>query len=138
MRISDWSSDVCSSDLRALIDPRDRSVVQMRFIKTGRAVKSNATLMSTQTEISKALIELIRHEIQDAKNLDVSDVVRKSTGFSRENWTFLATWQDESGFHKLPLILRRDHAGSLLEPDRQCEYGVMNRSAEKRVGKECI
>src|SRR3546814_5690481 len=41
MRISDWSSDVCSSDLNALID-RDRAGVQRLHIGMVRSVAQHA------------------------------------------------------------------------------------------------
>lgn len=72
-----------------------------------------------------ALEKLLRNQMPKALDLRIWDLTRMSTGFSRENWTFLATWRDDEGKQRLPLILRRDPPGSLLETDRRHEHGVL-------------
>lgn len=75
--------------------------------------------------LADALCQLIGHQIPEAKAIAVSQPVRVSTGLSRENWLFSAQWQDTAGAHDIPMILRRDPAGSLLDTDRRHEYAVL-------------
>ncbi len=84
-----------------------------------------AKIIERNDDIVTGLRAFLAFELGDAQHLALSDLKRTSTGFSRENWTFVAHWRDASGDHSLPLILRRDPPGSLLETDRRCEFGVL-------------
>lgn len=79
-----------------------------------------------ESGLAYALSRLINHEMPTARNISVTSPVRTSTGLSRENWLFTARWDDDGGTHNIPMILRRDPAGSLLETDRQHEYAVLH------------
>jgi aminoglycoside phosphotransferase (APT) family kinase protein len=88
--------------------------------------------LSTLAKIGEAddglvagLKKFLCHELGDARGLTLSKPTRTSTGFSRENWTFVARWTDQSGDHEEPLILRRDPPGSLLDTDRRSEFEVL-------------
>lgn len=59
--------------------------------------------------------------ILGSSDLRVTQLDRKSTGMSRENWTFVAKG---SGVHDA-LILRRDPVGGMLDTDRRAEYEVL-------------
>ena len=55
----------------------------------------------------------------------IGEVRRTSSGFSRENWIFDATWTAGGQLHHRPLIARRDPPGSVLNTDRRVETAVL-------------
>jgi aminoglycoside phosphotransferase (APT) family kinase protein len=57
-------------------------------------------------------------------DLRVAQLDRKSTGMSRENWTFVAHAEERGALNEA-LILRRDPVGGMLDTDRRAEYEVL-------------
>lgn len=64
-------------------------------------------------------------QLPRAEGLVIRGLRRTTGGQSRENWPFDASWTDADGHHDLPLLLRRDPVGSVLETDRRVEFGVL-------------
>jgi aminoglycoside phosphotransferase (APT) family kinase protein len=78
---------------------------------------------SAEEPLASKLTAFLR-PILDWSDLRVSQLDRKSTGMSRENWTFLAETEANGGARE-PLILRRDPVGGMLDTDRRAEYEVL-------------
>lgn len=77
---------------------------------------------------SDAVVETLLPVLRET--FGVSDVVlenihRSTGGFSRENWTFDARLRTEGNTRRVPLIMRRDPKGTLLESDREHEISVL-------------
>jgi aminoglycoside phosphotransferase (APT) family kinase protein len=64
-------------------------------------------------------------ELDGADELAVTDLRRTSSGFSRENWPFDASWRTGGGVERAELIMRRDPVGSVLVTDRREEFAVL-------------
>jgi len=79
----------------------------------------NCTDVQLATKLEQFLGPVLKRDA-----LRVSGLERKSTGMSRENWTFVVEDKNSEGLH-LPLILRRDPVGGMLDTDRQTEYEVL-------------
>ena len=71
------------------------------------------------------LLAFLRAQLPGAEGLTIRGLHRTTGGQSRENWPFDASWSDAEGAHDLPLLLRRDPIGSVLETDRRVEFGVL-------------
>lgn len=79
-----------------------------------------------QADVEAGLRSLIAAEVPDAADVEITDLRRTSSGYSRENWPFDVSWRDGSGSRSTRrLILRRDPVGSVLETDRRVEFGVL-------------
>jgi len=63
--------------------------------------------------------------IEGADGVAISNLYRIPGGQSRETWSFDASWRDGDGVVSRGFILRRDPDASLLESDRNLEFGVM-------------
>jgi len=74
-------------------------------------------------ELAEKLAVFLRRSLGRA-DLRVSGLERKSTGMSRENWTFVAESESSGGWREA-LILRRDPTGGMLETDRKTEYEIL-------------
>lgn len=88
---------------------------------------------SIADELREALRQLISHASSGATDIRISPLTRTSTGLSRENWVFDLDWSVKGVSARLPLILRRDPPGSLLQTDRVHELGVLNALAQSRL-----
>ncbi|MDP9429481.1 MAG: phosphotransferase family protein [Actinomycetota bacterium] len=90
-----------------------------------------ATDMTPAEEVvAKGLHDLMHSELPDAEDVRIEGLRRISEGLSRENWIFEGAWHQGGEAVRLPLILRRDPEGSLLETDRRTEYEML-RSLER-------
>jgi aminoglycoside phosphotransferase (APT) family kinase protein len=76
-------------------------------------------------EVGVRLERFIRDRVGEAGDLRLTGLTRTSGGLSRENWLFRAAWTDRAGAHDLPLIMRRDPVGSLLDTERRQEFAVL-------------
>lgn len=76
-------------------------------------------------DVAAHLERLIRERVPGVEDLRLTGLVRISGGLSRENWVLDAAWRDAVGEHDLPLIVRRDPAGSLLDTERREEFAVL-------------
>jgi aminoglycoside phosphotransferase (APT) family kinase protein len=79
--------------------------------------------------VAKGLQHLMHRELPEAKGIRIEGLRRISEGLSRENWIFEGAWIEDGESVRLPLILRRDPEGSLLETDRRTEFEIL-RSLE--------
>jgi len=84
-------------------------------------------------QVANGMRSLIAAAIPSAGEIVLTDLVRSAGGLSRENWSFDATWTDDSGVHKFPLMLMRDAAGTLLNTERQREFSVLKALANTDV-----
>jgi aminoglycoside phosphotransferase (APT) family kinase protein len=76
--------------------------------------------------VREQLLAFLARQLPDARDLAVHDLTRASTGYSRENWFFEASWTEADGRPvRRRLILRRDPVGSVLETDRRAEFAVL-------------
>ena len=58
-----------------------------------------------------------------AENVRVTNLFRIPCGASRETWMFDATWSGDGEEHSQAFVVRKDPPASLLETDREAEYG---------------
>jgi aminoglycoside phosphotransferase (APT) family kinase protein len=76
-------------------------------------------------DVAARMGQLIQARVPEVEDLRLSGLVRISGGLSRENWVLQAAWRDAEGEHDLPLIVRRDPLGSLLDTERRVEFAVL-------------
>ena len=84
-------------------------------------------------QVINGMHSLITEAIPSARNIVLSGMVRSAGGLSRENWSFDATWTDDTGTHAYPLMLMRDAAGTLLNTERMREFTVLKALANTDV-----
>lgn len=75
--------------------------------------------------VEEGLLALMSRELPRAEQIRIEDLRRVSEGYSRENWIFEGRWIEDGEEVHVPLILRRDPVGSLLETERQTEHEVL-------------
>lgn len=83
---------------------------------------------SEQTEVdllSGQLKAFLAANIAETRDLEVTNLRRLHSGFSRDNWTLDVTWYGGGEVRTLPLIMRRDPAGSVLQTDREIEFRIL-------------
>ena len=78
-----------------------------------------------QELLAQKLAAVLQSEMPKASDVQVSQLVRTSTGLSRENWMFVAEWREHDVMQSRRMLLRRDPAGSLLVTDREREFQVL-------------
>src|SRR4051812_32727196 len=76
-------------------------------------------------EVRVRLERFLQEQVPLATGLRVSNLVRSSAGFSRENWPFEVEWTEGEARIRRSLILRRDSTGGLLETERWREFAVL-------------
>jgi aminoglycoside phosphotransferase (APT) family kinase protein len=67
----------------------------------------------------------LSEQLEGAEDLEITGLRRTSSGFSRENWPFDASWRTGDAVERAALIMRRDPAGSVLVTDRREEFAVL-------------
>src|SRR3546814_19235261 len=108
MRISDWSSDVCSSDLASSDTPRDRFGQRMTTRFTGTSIRNRIAITVLATVVVVSMI---------------------STAFSgRDHAARLM-----NALEAETQVLTSVFGDTLSNPQWDCD-----RSEERRVGKECV
>src|SRR3546814_11892762 len=111
MRISDWSSDVCSSDLLALSPPRTQADLgRVRGLSSGWATN----------DIGRRLVEAL----QSAGPLDPDEMPQRDgarPGMGKDSALI-------ADLLKLLLTIR----------SKEADVAAKLRSEERRVGKECV
>ncbi len=102
---------------------------------TAIADRPQATDRATDpaTEVVAGLQGLIREAIPSARDIAFHGLVRSAGGLSRENWSFDASWTDDTGPQTHPLMLMRDASGTLLHTERAREFAVLQALAGTRV-----
>src|SRR3546814_4102497 len=80
MRISDWSSDVCSSDLQPLAQDRIEFVLRKRLVIVGKiAVQIDIRFVSSRPMRKTPRIERMqRHHIHPRRDVQVAEIGRAS------------------------------------------------------------
>jgi aminoglycoside phosphotransferase (APT) family kinase protein len=78
-----------------------------------------------EDEVAHGLVALMRSEMPHARDLQLTDLRRISEGLSRENWVLDARWTEDGASKHLPLIIRRDPDGSILQSDRPTELALL-------------
>jgi aminoglycoside phosphotransferase (APT) family kinase protein len=89
-------------------------------------------------EVAGRLERFIRSRVPGIVDLRLDGLARTSGGLSRENWVFRASWRDDDGEHDLPLIMRRDPAGSLLDTERRDEFAVLRALESTAVAAPAV
>lgn len=87
----------------------------------------------TPAQMAARLAAALGDAMPGVRDLVVGDLVRTSTGLSRENWIFEARWRDADGARAQRMILRRDPKASLLNTDRAREFRVLRALAGSPV-----
>jgi aminoglycoside phosphotransferase (APT) family kinase protein len=82
-------------------------------------------MTAAEEEVRDGLLELMHSELPEAEHIRIEALRRISEGLSRENWVFEGSWDAAEGHVELPLILRRDPVGSLLDTDRRTEFELL-------------
>src|SRR3546814_5643135 len=75
MRISDWSSDVCSSDLMAVVNDHtvkafDEDLNRMRGLISEMGGRAEQALLQAMTALSKGDLDLAAQVVRDDKKID--------------------------------------------------------------------
>src|SRR3546814_20007173 len=68
MRISDWSSDVCSSDLPAEADVADRSELRLDLIGVGAEAAARALHLIVRIAIAAGEAQVVDEAVVDDRN----------------------------------------------------------------------
>jgi aminoglycoside phosphotransferase (APT) family kinase protein len=66
----------------------------------------------------------LTHKMPQAQELSISNIQRIPGGASRETWAFDARWREEGREVERGFIVRRDPSASVLETERDVEFGV--------------
>ncbi len=89
-------------------------------------------LGGASVDVETRLRAFLRAQLPGATDLTITGLRRTSSGFSRENWPFDASWRTGAGaavtgdIERAELIMRRDPIGSVLVTDRREEYAVLH------------
>src|SRR3546814_7435637 len=131
MRISDWSSDVCSSDLREQLHPLDQFRGMKRLIDQGDDIETiAATFMTTPAVVRQRLklasVSTALHEIyaEDGMTLDQLMAFSVSDAHARQEqvWELLAhSWNKEPSFIRSKLT-ENTEIGRASCRERVCQY----------------
>jgi aminoglycoside phosphotransferase (APT) family kinase protein len=84
-------------------------------------------------DVEQRIVAFLRSKLVDAADVRVHGLQRTSSGFSRENWVFDATWRVGGRTEQAALIIRRDPKGSVLNTDRRTEFAVLRSLEETTV-----
>jgi aminoglycoside phosphotransferase (APT) family kinase protein len=73
------------------------------------------------------LQHLIAARVEEATDIEITNLTRTSSGYSRENWPFDVSWRVPGSDARVrhQLIMRRDPIGSVLVTDRRVEFAVL-------------
>src|SRR3972149_7060944 len=66
----------------------------------------------------------LTHKMPQAEDLSISSINRIPGGASRETWAFDAHWREAGQEVERGFIVRRDPSASVLETERDVEFGV--------------
>jgi aminoglycoside phosphotransferase (APT) family kinase protein len=89
--------------------------------------------MTRSGDIEERIVAFLTSKLVDGADVRVHSVRRTSSGFSRENWVFDATWREGDRTEQAALIMRRDPKGSVLHTDRGTEFAVLRSLEETSV-----
>src|SRR3546814_14572884 len=121
MRISDWSSDVCSSDLQGFTGKACRAPVRSYAVDAGSAL-----LLFRYPAIDLAFEDLQRHgAVLEHFGVELAHVELRPQRLLRLR------------AQRLDLQLA-DLVGQRLPGPRDVAFGFGGSSEERRVGKECV
>ena len=82
---------------------------------------------TTVESVATALKSLIAARVEHATDIEITNLTRTSSGYSRENWPFDVSWREADSPERVrhELIMRRDPVGSVLVTDRRVEFAVL-------------
>jgi len=66
----------------------------------------------------------LAHKMPQAQDLTISNIQRIPGGASRETWSFDARWREGGRDEERAFVVRRDPGASVLETERDVEFGV--------------
>src|SRR3546814_10687748 len=169
MRIGDWSSDVCSSDLKRLVVGGFERVYEINRNFRNEGVSTRHNPEFTMLELYEAYASY--DEVMDLTESMIRDVAQEAMGTTALEWDGNAIdlgprfrrWKLEEAVRELnPEISAADcrdrealaahcrRLGIQVKPghgwgkllleifERTVEDGLVQRSEERRVGKECV
>ena len=84
-------------------------------------------------DVADRLYSFVAAQLPGVDGLRINGLQRTSSGFSRENWVFDASWREGGTTVTEPLIMRRDPVSSLLETDRRVEFAVLEALARTSI-----
>ena len=87
----------------------------------------------TVADVEVRLVEFLERRLAPATDVRVDGLTRVSSGRSRENWQFDATYVVDGREIREPLIVRRDPLGGLLQTDRTTEFSVLSALQKTEV-----
>ncbi|MEJ6770671.1 MAG: phosphotransferase family protein [Paracoccaceae bacterium] len=96
-------------------------------------VTCSAASHDPSAQVAQGLTDLMTHADPAIREIAFDGLVRSAGGLSRENWSFDATWADNTGTHAHRLMLIRDAAGTLLKTERSREFAVLKALEDSRV-----
>src|SRR3546814_20382701 len=113
MRISDWSSDVCSSDLSGEIAPRKRHE------QAARAIRQNFTALVLAFKVVSAAIQ-------------VTGIVQSSVVLGQQ-----ATWAGVTRYLRRPVAMTRDvtEASEMLRERATTHVEAVQRVMDAEAGR---
>src|SRR3546814_11315297 len=140
MRISDWSSDVCSSDLVAVHEAEAallQARAQVEALKATYAQKQ-AALRSTQADLT-----FRQSDYKRIKALQAVGASSKSALDAAKNALDVAASNINSAQHEIGEVRAQLGGDPTIETAQHPAYkaalaALDKRSEERRVGKECV
>src|SRR3546814_11888799 len=135
MRISDWSSDVCSSDLRLALHKRTSA----RTYSVAAAFSEPAMTVLTASEARANLYRLMDQAAESHEPIVISGKRHSAVLISAEDW---AAIQENLFLLSVPGMRESIKAG-MAEPVEPCSaepdwWVVAWRQDGRRVGTECV
>src|SRR3546814_16761110 len=124
MRISDWSSDVCSSDLR--IQKSDGRVLDYGLVP----LPDGAMLLNFRDVTDTLAVQRALQERTEA--LEMADRL-KSEFLANVSYELRTPLNAIIGFSE---ILEQEYAGPMKDRQKEYERAIPQRSKESRGGKE--
>src|SRR3546814_13752721 len=125
MRISDWSSDVCSSDLHMIENGRDPADAKRQRHRKGPR-------KATADSLANAALFYLQRYASSAENLR-RVLMRRVERSVRAHGTDRA-----EGAALVDRLVARYREAGLLDDGAYAEMRVQRRAEGRRVGKECV
>ena len=83
--------------------------------------------------LAARLVTFIGSQVGDTSDVEVIELRRLPSGFSRENWHFRARWGARRRRVERELILRRDPRAGVVDTDRMVEFAVLQALSSSTV-----
>lgn len=89
--------------------------------------------LEREPELVARLLAFVGAQVGGSPDVEISELRRLPSGFSRENWYFRARWRAEGRLVERELILRRDPRAGVVRTDRTVEYAALRALAGSPV-----